>query len=73
MNIGIRFFYIIKINYKFLLFRLKCTFSNKPPSVIPINQSIEPIPIRPPISSDPSIIEMQKIVNNILFFFNNLI
>ncbi len=63
-------FYIMKINYTLLLLRLKCTFSNKPTPVTAINQSNELNPIRPPapISSDPSIIEMQKLVNNIFFF-----
>jgi len=68
MSIGISLFMAWKLIRNVYLFRLKCTFSNKPPSVTPINQSNEQTPIRPPpIAPDPSIIEMQKMVNNIFF------
>lgn len=60
-------FYIIKTNSKFLflLFRLKCAFSDRLWSDIPMNQSNECISTWPTMSSDSSIMEMQKIVDNI--------
>jgi len=58
---------IMIIDSRFLLLRLKCTLSNKPTSVIPIHQTIEPAPpvIRPTTTPDSSIADMQKIVNDI--------
>ena len=69
MNIGIEFFILFKTNSKISLFRLKCSFGNKPASVISINQSNDLSPLRSTISSDSSIVEMQKIVKKNIFIF----
>jgi hypothetical protein len=46
--------------------RLKCTFSHKSSPVIPINPSIEPPVLRPIVSFDSSVVEMQKLLKDSL-------
>lgn len=45
------------------MFRLRCVLNNKSTPATPINQSNEMHPSHSSVSSDPSIVEMQNIVN----------
>ena len=66
MNIGIDLSKRITNNSK-NLFRLKCSFGTKPAPVLPVNQPTETNSLRSSITSDTSIIEMQKIVKENFF------